>query len=101
MVERRTSRLEGLLQVLQDVRRLELDIRAVKREVLFPSCFRRDTRLEIAGELTRSEHEVVGNEGLVVIREWTRYARFDDLECHFHTFNCGRRFLRYRRYAPC
>ena len=82
VIERGAGRLEGLFQVFENVGRLQLDVRAVVRKVLLLARLRRHPGLEVAGELAGGEHEIAGDECLVIVGERTRSARLDDLDGH-------------------
>jgi len=55
VIERRARRLEGLFQILQHVRRLQLDIRAIEGKAVPLARFRRHAGLEVAGKLARAK----------------------------------------------
>jgi hypothetical protein len=72
LIERGAGGLEGLFQVVEDVRRLQLDVRTIKGKALPLARLRRNPGLEVAGKLPRGEHEIADHESLVVIGERAR-----------------------------
>src|SRR5258705_271023 len=84
VIEGRAGGLEGIFQIVENVRRLQLDIRAVERKAVFLARLRRNASLEIARELAGGEHQIVDDEGLVIVGERARNARFD--YCNRHVF---------------
>ena len=84
VIERRAGGLEGLFQIFEDVGRLQLDIRAVERKAVLLARLRRNAGLEVAGELAGREYQIVDDEGLVIVGERARNARFD--YCNRHVF---------------
>ena len=77
VIERRAGGLEGLLQVVEDVRRLQLDVRAVERKAVLLARLGRNAGLEVAGELPGGEDEIADDERLVVVGERARDGRGD------------------------
>jgi hypothetical protein len=78
VIERRARRLEGLFQILQHVRRLQLDIRTIEGKAVPLARFRWHAGLEVAGELACGEDEIADDERFVVIGERARDGRGDD-----------------------
>ena len=101
VIQRRAGRLEGLLQVFQDVGGLQLDVRAIEGKTILLARLGRNSGLEIAGELAGGEHEIADDECLVIVGERTRNARLYHLDLTFPPVSCVRLFLLRRRSAPC
>src|SRR5262249_14369978 len=79
VIERGAGGLEGLFQVVEDVCRLQFDIRAVEWKAPLPARLPRNAGLEIARQLTGGEYEIANDERLAVIGERARNGRSDDL----------------------
>ena len=79
VIERGAGGLEGLFQIVEDVRGLQLDVRAVERKAVLLARLRRHAGLEVAGELPGGENQIADDESLVVVGERTRDGRGDDL----------------------
>src|SRR5262249_30549380 len=79
LIERRAGGLEGLFQVVEDVCRLQLDIRAVERKAFLLARLRRNAGSIVARDLTGREYVAADLKSLAVVRERTRSPRLDDL----------------------
>ena len=79
VIERGAGGLEGLFQVFEDVRRLQLDVRAVERKARLLARLRRHAGSIIAGDLTSCEHVAAQGEALAVVGERTGSCRLDHL----------------------
>src|SRR5438105_15892671 len=77
LVERGARGLESLFQILEDVRGLQLDVRAIERKTGLLARLRRNPGLEIAGELACGEYQLANRERLVIIGERARHGRCD------------------------
>src|SRR5207302_146647 len=67
LIERGACGLESLFQILEDVRGLQLDVRAIERKTGPLARLRRNPSFEIAGELACGEYQVANRDRLVVI----------------------------------
>src|SRR5262249_51256827 len=88
MTERTAGGLEGLLQVPEDVVRLQLDVGTVKRKRRIATRLRRHAGLVVAGDLAGGEHPGADLEAFVVVGERSRRARSDGFDLH----HCLQRF---------
>ena len=84
VIERRAGGLEGLFQIFEDVRWSAARYPSRRTESRLSCALRRNASLEIARELAGGEHQIVDDEGLVIVGERARNARFD--YCNRHVF---------------
>src|SRR5262249_51129963 len=79
LIERGAGGLEGLFQVVEDVCRLQLDIRAVERKAFLLARLRRNAGSIVARDLTGREYVAAQRKSLAVVRERTGSRRLDDI----------------------
>src|ERR1700733_403555 len=82
VIERTSRSLEGPREVLHDVMRPPLDVRAIERKVRVLLGFKGNSGLEIGRQLARSEDQSADVEGFGVDRKRLRIIRFDDFCVH-------------------
>src|SRR5262249_60371199 len=71
LIERGAGGLEGLFQVVEDVCRLQLDIRAEERKAFLLARLRRSAGSIVARDLTGREYVAAQHNALAIVRERT------------------------------
>src|SRR5262245_15846930 len=79
VVEGRTSCLERLFKILEDVCALQLDVGAVEGKAFLLACLRRNAGSIVARDLTSGEDVIAQGKSRAVVRERSRSCRLDDL----------------------
>ena len=100
MIERTSRGLEGAREILHDVMRALLDVRAVERKVRVFLGLSRNAGLEIGRQLAGREDQAANVKGLGVDRQRLRIVRLDDPGLHLSTPRKSLRLVLNRNIAP-